>query len=136
MKKEHLIERNERASVLSSKNWVRPASFDRAPEDSSGQPPAVIIVGPPWPRSGTARVIQNQIHYYRERGFFTVFIAVPFLWYMIHISRDPRQMLEGLNELGADRMFMATFEEKRYNAAKYKASIRHLSHGTALDWQV
>ena len=124
-----------RVSVISNKEPVT-ASSGRTSRDSSARPPAVIIIGPPWPRSGTARVIENQIQYYRERGFFTVFIAVPFLWYMIHIARDPRQMLEGLNELGADRMFMATLEEKRYNAAKYKASIRHLFHGTALDWQV
>jgi glycosyltransferase involved in cell wall biosynthesis len=126
---------NDWASVVSNKEPVT-ASSGRTSRDSSARPPAAIIIGPPWPRSGTARVIENQIQYYRERGFFTVFIAVPFLWYMIHIARDPRQMLEGLNELGADRMFMATLEQKRYNAAKYKASIRHLFRGTALDWQV
>jgi len=138
MKKEH-VERNERASVLSSKDGTGPASSERAPEDPSGQPPAVIIVGPPWPRSGTARVIQNQIHYYRERGFFTVFIAVPFLWYLIHLAQDSKEMskvIEGIKELGADRMCTATLEQKSYNRAKYKASVRHALRGTALDWQV
>jgi glycosyltransferase involved in cell wall biosynthesis len=79
-------------------------------------------------------VIQNQIEYYRNRGFFTVFIAVPFLRHFIYLAQ--RETMDGLNELGADRMFMATLDEKRYTAAKYKASFRHVFHGTALDWRV
>ena len=136
MKKSSLVDMNESAGGLSSKERVSSASLGRPSENPLGQPPAVIIVGPPWPRSGTARVIQNQIHYYRERGFFTVFVAVPFLWYFIHIAQDPGEIIEGLNELGADRMFMATLDQKRYTAAKYKASVRHAFRGTALDWQV
>jgi len=114
----------------------QPANFDLAPEKPSAQRPGVIIVGPPWPRSGTARVIQNQIRYYRERGFFTVFIAVPFSWYYIHVDQNPKEMIEGINEVGADRVFTATLEQKRFNAAKYSASLRHAFRGTALDWQV
>jgi glycosyltransferase involved in cell wall biosynthesis len=96
----------------------------------------VIIVGPPWPRSGTARVIQSQIHHYRARGFFTVFIAVPFLWYHVQLPQNPKRTIEGLDELGADRTFTATLEQKRYIAAKYKASVRQAFRGTVLDWQV
>jgi polysaccharide biosynthesis protein PslH len=136
MKKERLAETNERASVPSSGERVSAASFDRTQQNPSGQSPAVMIVGPPWPRSGTARVIQNQIQYYRERGFFTVFIAVPFLWYSIYVDQNCKEMIEGRNELGADRAFTATLEQKGFNAAKYKASLRHGFRGTALDWQV
>ena len=117
----------------------RPVSSDRASAIPSAQPPGVIIIGPPWPRSGTARVIQNQIRYYRERGFYTVLIAVPFLWYSIHLAQNPKEMgelIKGMNELGADRMFIATLDQKGYNTAKYKASVRHAFRGTALDWQV
>ena len=117
----------------------RPVSSDRASAIPSVQPPGVIIIGPPWPRSGTARVIQNQIRYYRERGFYTVLIAVPFLWYSIHLAQNPKEMgelIKGMNELGADRMFIATLDQKGYNTAKYKASVRHVFRGTALDWQV
>jgi glycosyltransferase involved in cell wall biosynthesis len=107
-----------------------------AAPNPSLEPPAVIIVGPPWPRSGTARVIQNQIQYYRERGFFTAFVGVPFLWYFIGLAQNPKELLEGINELGADRSFTATLDHKGYTTAKYKASIRHAFRGTALDWQV
>jgi glycosyltransferase involved in cell wall biosynthesis len=99
-------------------------------------PPAVIILGPPWPRGGAARVIQNQIDYYRNRGFFTVFIAVPFHWYHVSRARDPIELAEGMDELGSDRLFTAILEQKRYNLAKYKASIRYALLGTVLDWQV
>jgi glycosyltransferase involved in cell wall biosynthesis len=44
--------------------------------------------------------------------------------------------MEGLNELGADRVCMATLDERKYRAAKYKASVRHAFRGTALDWRV
>ena len=106
-----------------------------APNPAS-EAPAVIILGPPWPRTGTARVIQNQILYYRERGFFTAFIGVPFLWYFIGLSQNPKELLEGIDELRADRSFVATLDQKGYNTAKYKASIRHGFRGTTLDWQV
>jgi len=135
MKKELFVEANERTSVLSSKERVSPASIDRAPENPSGQPPAVIIFGPPWPRSGTARVIQNQIQYYRERGFFTVFISVPFSWHYT-LAQNFKEMIEGMNELGADRIFTATLKLKRYKTAKYKSSVRHVFRGTVLDWHV
>jgi polysaccharide biosynthesis protein PslH len=95
---------------------------------------AVIITGPPWPRSGTARVIENQIRYYRERGYFTVFIAVPFLQYLIYADR--KELVDGLNELGADRMVMATLDQKTFNAAKYKASLPYAFSGTVLDLHV
>jgi len=99
-------------------------------------PPAVIIVGPPWPRGGAARVIQNQIAYYRDRGFLTVFIAVPFHWTHISPAGNPVQIAEGMDELGSDRLFVTILEQKRYKFAKYKASIRHALRGTVLDWQI
>jgi glycosyltransferase involved in cell wall biosynthesis len=95
----------------------------------------VIIVGPPWPRSGTGRVIQNQVQYYRARGYYTVFIAVPFMWFHIDIAPD-EEMVRAINELGADRNIVATLSKKSYTTAKYKASVRHALFGTALDWLV
>jgi glycosyltransferase involved in cell wall biosynthesis len=133
----HRVELNEPTSVPPNSDRVRAAAILGDPSgDASARPPAVVIVAPPWPRSGTARVIQNQIQYYRERGFFTVFIGVPFLWYFIALSREPKELLEGIDELGADKSFTATLDQKGYDAAKYKASIRHGFRLTALDWQV
>lgn len=128
----------DRTAAMNSRAIDSASVVDVASEGkvNSVDTPAVIIVGPPWPRSGTARVIQNQIQYYRQRGFVTVFVAVPFFWYYIQLAKNPKETMEGLEEIGADRMFTATLEQNRYNAAKYKASIRHALRGTALDWQV
>jgi len=100
------------------------------------QPSTVVIVGPPWPRSGAARVIQNQIDYYRARGFHTVFVAVPFHRAFMRSSTIWDEIGKGIQELGAHKSFVAPLEEKRYNAAKYTASLRHAFRGTALDWAV
>jgi glycosyltransferase involved in cell wall biosynthesis len=123
-------------SALSRRDRPNSGDLDEAANNSSGQRPAVIIVGPLWPRSGTARVIQNQTRYYFERGFFTVFIGVPFSWHYIYVAQNRKEMTEGLDELGADRVCLATIDQKAYNLAKYKASVRHAFHGTALDWRV
>ena len=115
---------------------ARPVIYDRARDHSEDLPPAVIIVGPPWPRSGTGRVIQNQVNYYRARGYFTVFIAVPFAWHYIRVSQNLTELMEGLKELGADRVCIATLDDRKYATAKYMASVRHVFRGTTLDWQV
>ena len=58
------------------------------------------------------------------------------MWYDVRPDRGPEEIVDGMDELGADRVLAATLEQRRYNATKYKASVRHLFHGTALDWQV
>ena len=134
MKEERLVENSQSANARLGSSLFKPASSRRLLQNPRSPSPAVVIVGPPWPRSGTARVIQNQIDYYRERGYFSALIAVPFLWY--HVGQDLEDTVEAMAELGADRIFGAVLEPKRYNAAKYRASLRHVFRGTALDWQV
>lgn len=96
--------------------------------------PAVIIVGPPWPRSGTARVMQNQIEFYRSRGFFTVFICVPVHNSFTESYPEWPGIKGGMKELGADKIFFAPIDYRKFTAAKYTAWIGHGFRGTALDW--
>jgi glycosyltransferase involved in cell wall biosynthesis len=103
-------------------------------ENRVEQPSTVVIVGPPWPRSGAARVIENQINYYRRRGFQTVFVVVPFHRAFMRSSPIWDEINEGIQELGAHHSFAAPLEEKRYDLAKWTASLRHAFRGTALDW--
>lgn len=98
--------------------------------------PTVIITGPPWPRSGTARVMQNQIDYYRARGYMTVFICVPIHCSYTESHSDWDDIKIGIEELGADRTFFATIDSHRFLTGKYMAWIQHAFHGTALDWIV
>src|ERR1700674_5753194 len=77
--------------------------------------PAVIIVGPPWPRSGTARVIQNQIEYYRNRGYTTLFVCVPIHCSFTETYPEWKDIRVGIQELGADRIFFAPIDNRRFN---------------------
>lgn len=102
---------------------------------SSIESPAVVIIGPPWPRSGAAWVIKNQIDYYYMRGFETALVIVPFHRWFMRTNPVWEDVKEGFRELGAQGLFMAPLERKRYNAAKYSASIFNGFRGTILDWE-
>jgi glycosyltransferase involved in cell wall biosynthesis len=94
----------------------------------------VIITGPPWPRSGTGRVMQSQIQFYRSRGYRTVFIADPIRWNFTRDNNVWDEFRDGLNALGADHTLLASIEPWKFTLAKYQATLQHGRHGTALDW--
>src|SRR5712692_7570292 len=101
--------------------------------------PAVIIVGPPWVRSGTARVIQNQIEYYRLRGYMTVFLGVAVTRFHVRNNVVWDDFQRGVHELGADRASSAVLEPVRrpkYYARKFTSLVRHRLRGTMLNWIV
>jgi len=97
---------------------------------------AAIIVGPPWPRSGTARVIQNQIEFYKDRGYSTAFICVPLHCSFTEAFPDWDHIKTGIRELGADHTFFATINTRRFLAAKYATWAAHAFRSTALDWTI
>jgi len=103
---------------------------------SSANPRAVVIVGPPWPRSGTGRVMQNQVAYYRDRGYLTVFICVPVHCSFTEAHPDWDSIKAGMQELGADHIFFAPIDNRRFTRDKYLAWVGHSFRGTALDWIV
>jgi|SRR5579863_1606768 len=111
-------------------------SAKASPASTSREAQTAIIVGPPWPRSGTARVIQNQIDYYRTRGYFTVFICVPLHCSYTETYSDWKDIKAGMQELGADRIFFAPIDSRRFIIGKYMGWVKHLFAGTALDWIV
>lgn len=80
--------------------------------------------------------MQNQIEYYRERGYSTVFICVPIHCSYTETYSDWDEIKVGMQELGADHIFFAPINNRRFVAAKYTGWVKHLFHGTALDWIV
>lgn len=111
-------------------NWLvqeEKRSFD--------QQSTVVIVAPPWPRSGAAWVIKNQIDYYRTRGFNTILLIVPFHRWFMRENPVWKDVNQGFLELGADELFVAPLERRRYAAAKFTASLRHAFRGSVLDWE-
>lgn len=128
---------NARTSVFSNTERVKAANIDRISQSPSGQHPAVIIVGPPWVYSGPATVIQNQIAFYRSRGYLVLFVAVAVdRWHLGTNTAIWDAFKEGAQGLGADYVLVAAFDREQYTRAKYTASIRHALRGTVLDWIV
>jgi len=80
--------------------------------------------------------MQNQIAYYRKRGYLTVFICVPLHSSFTETHPDWDDIKVGMQELGADHIFFATIDNRKFVTAKYKAWVRYLFRGTALDWIV
>lgn len=113
---------------------AEPAQEVQKRQDESSETPTVVIVGPPWPRSGASRIIRNQIDYYRAHRFQTVLVVVPFHRAFMQSSPVWNEVVAGLPELGADKSFVAPLEESRYKAAKYTSSLRLAFRGTSLDW--
>ena len=109
---------------------------EESESDRTAKSEAVIIVGPPWPRSGTARVIENQIQYYRQRGYVTVFVAVAVDRAYMRTNPIMEEITGGVQAMGADHVAIAALDEKRYETTKYTATVRHGFRGNLLDWIV
>lgn len=100
-----------------------------------GSPLFVVIVAPPWPRSGAALVIKNEIDYYNLRGFKTALVIVPFHRWFMSQNHIWEEIKAGFQELGASKLFIAPLDQRRYAFAKCATSIRHGFRGTAIDWE-
>jgi len=109
------------------------AASDRDSKPDSRRP-VVVVIGPPWPMSGASRIFRNQIDYYHQRGFRTVFVIVPFHRAFTRSSPIWTGIAEGIADIGADEIVSAPLDEKRYQMAKYLASIKFRFRGSALDW--
>jgi hypothetical protein len=104
------FEMNELIATLPTDQPGRQAQPDHRVRNSSVQRLAVIIIAPPWPRSGTARVIQNQMDHYRHRWFRTFCVGVPFHWAYMKTSPIWDDITEGIQDLGANQAFIAALE--------------------------
>ena len=98
-------------------------------------PATVVIVAPPWPRSGAAWVIKNQIDYYCLRGFSTALVVVPFHRWFMRENPVWEEVKQGFEEVGAERLFLAPLEHRGYKIAKYTTSLRYGFRGTVLEWE-
>ncbi len=69
-----------------------------------------LIIGLPWLRSGTGKVMETQIKYLRSKGLKTIFVAVP---HSAQMRRSDEIWSEFSNlsaELGSDKTLIATFD--------------------------
>jgi polysaccharide biosynthesis protein PslH len=101
---------------------------------SGMEKPSVLIIGPPWPQSGTARLFENQVEFYRSQGLSTIFIAVPIDCWYVESYPEWEGIRAGLAPVGADWMLNATINQRRFLKSKYTVWAQHVFRPTALDW--
>jgi glycosyltransferase involved in cell wall biosynthesis len=100
------------------------------------EPPVALVIGPPWLRTGTGRVIEDQIAFYRDRGFRTAFVGVPVN--AAHLSEDPMwaELGEAACELRADHASFAILDRPQDPNTRRRRIRQSLFPRTALDWIV
>jgi glycosyltransferase involved in cell wall biosynthesis len=98
--------------------------------------PIVVVIGPPWLRTGTGRVIQDQIAYYRDRGFSTAFVGVPVR--PEHGPENPiwEEQSHAAGELRADHASFAILDAPPNSKRLWHRVRQSLAPQTSLDWIV
>lgn len=74
--------------------------------------PAVLITGLPWIRSGTGKVMQAQISYFRSLGWATIFVACPFKRTDAYSRKIWKRFDEEKVDLNADFTEIASFRRR------------------------
>ena len=80
--------------------------------------------------------MQNQVEFYRRRGFATIFFCVPIHCSYVESYPEWNDIKTGMQEVGADRIFFPPINHRRFIREKYAVWTRHAFRGTALDWIV
>jgi polysaccharide biosynthesis protein PslH len=106
------------------------------PSSAPSESPLVVIVGPPWLRTGTGRVIEDQIAYYRDRGFATAFVGVP-----VGSEQGPEHPMwlrkaDAARELHADHVSFAILDAPQDPMTPSRRLRQLLAPRTSLDWIV
>lgn len=92
-----------------------------------------LVIGLPWLRTGTGKVMETQIKYLRSRGLKTLFVAVPHNTTQRRSNEVWSNFSNQSPELGADKTIIATFEDRiskggkigRWYSARRKLNAMH-----------
>ena len=106
------------------------------PLASVQEPPVAVIIAPPWHRTGTGRVLEDQIAYYRDRGFKTAFVGLPVN--SAHVAENPMwaELNDAVCELHADHASFAILHPREDPNTRRRRIRQSLFPRTALDWIV
>lgn len=95
-----------------------------------------LVVGLPWLRTGTGKVMEAQIKYLRSRGFRTVFVAVPHNTQQKR-SNDVWSQFSAISaELGADTAIIATFKHRISKGGKIGRWLWSQRGENAMHWSM
>src|SRR5262245_24250610 len=99
----------------------------------ASEPHVALVIAPPWLRTGTGRVLEDQVAYYRNRGFQTAFVGVPVN--AAHVRQNPMwvELGEAACELHADHTSFATLDFYPDPKSRRRRIQRSLSSRTSLD---
>ena len=102
----------------------------------SSRVPVAVVIGPPWLRTGSGRVIQDQIAYYRDRGFSTAFVGVPVE--PAHRPENPMwvEQAHAARDLHADHASFAILDAPQSPKTFWRRIRQSLIPRTSLDWIV
>src|SRR5687768_7892106 len=103
---------------------------------SVSEPPVALVIAPPWLRTGTGRVVEDQIAYYRDRGFRTVFVGVPVNAAHVPENRMWAELGDAACELRADHASFAILDRPEDPNTRRRRIRQSLFPRTALDWIV
>ncbi len=92
-----------------------------------------LVVGLPWLRTGTGKVMEAQIKYLRSKGLKTLFVAVPHNTSQRRSEAVWSHFSSQSHELGADRVVIAAFDHRirkggsigRWYSARRKLNAMH-----------
>jgi glycosyltransferase involved in cell wall biosynthesis len=112
-----------------------------APAQVNGRPttsdaPIALVIGPPWLRTGTGRVIEDQIAFYRDHGFATAFVGVPVN--AAHVPENPMwlELADAAGDLSADHVSFAVLRPAQRPNTLRRQARQLVSRRNALDWIV
>lgn len=78
--------------------------------DRNNDEGTALVIGLPWLRTGTGKVMEAQIKYLRSRGLKTIFVAVPHNTTQRKSNAVWSDFSNQSTELGADKTIIATFD--------------------------
>ena len=105
-----------------------------SPITGAGDKGGVIVIGPPWLRTGTGRVIEDQIAFYRDRGYTAAYVAVAVD--ASHGRENPMwiEIAGSAMDLATPHVFFAVLDRPP-NPHTIRNRLLHTCRGlTSLDW--
>ncbi len=103
---------------------------------SLGHRHSAIVVGLPWLKSGTTRVMEMQISHLKSLGFKTTFVAVPNGYDSGSDIAAWNKFIDNSSELGADHVVVAPFQELTFFGKLQGAAVALAKGYNAMHWAV
>lgn len=119
---------------LTNPNDIEPSANSRIPEIKMKKK-AVVITGLPWLRTGTGKVMEEQIKFFRSIGWQVIFVACPHSAAQTFSHPVWERFRSYSAELDADKTFISTFK-RRVNRGVITKTVARLKKHNAMDWRI